>query len=83
MFFAMWEIDSFMKCYEGSLILKRHCKSDIVEHNVVANLPWTDYMVQNGRKKSIMFEKVWIVQTIDNVYIADYICQVSKDYEYS
>ena len=72
-----------MKCYEASLITKRHCEGDMVEHKVVANFPWTDSTVQNGRKKSIIFEKVRIIQTIDDVYIADHICQVSKVYDYS
>ena len=76
-------LEIFMKSYEASLITKRHCEGDIVEHKVVANFPWTDSTVQNGRKKSIIFEKLWIIQTVYNVYIADHICKVSKVYEYS
>ena len=76
-------LEIFMKCNEVSLITKRHCEGDIVEHKVVANFPWTDSTVQNGRKKSIIFEKVWIIQTVYNVYIADHICQVLEVYEYS
>ena len=39
-------------------------------------------MVFTTRKKSIIFEKVWINETREEVYIAEYICQVSKVYDY-
>ena len=32
-------IKIFWKCYKGSLIMNGYCKDDIVERNVVANLP--------------------------------------------
>ena len=33
-------------------------------------------------KKLIIFEKVWITETREEVYIAELICQVSKVYDY-
>ena len=42
-FFVLWNVKNwlkiFWKCYEGSLIMNGYCKDDIVERNVVANLP--------------------------------------------
>ena len=33
-------------------------------------------------KKLMIFEKVWITETREEVYIAELICQVSKVYDY-
>ena len=39
-------------------------------------------MYNTAGKKLMIFEKVWITETREEVYIAEHICQVSKVYDY-
>ena len=43
---------------------------------------YLQYLVITAGKKLKIFEKVWITETREEVYIAELICQVSKVYDY-